>query len=219
MNVGQLQTLTLTKLSDNGTYYASTLGTLNEAQRLFVLLTLCLETTANFPLAATQPFYHVLPTFTDFLLPRRVLNSAGQRLRPAKLSELDALDSGWQSTPGIPTRYAMVGLDLLAVYPQPVATDALTVTYARAPVLMTVSGNTPEIPARSHYSLSNYAAYASRLLEGGQEFAKFGGYFNDFLDEAQELQELMKARNLDLRYEKNPFELAGVDRSTLVWSK
>lgn len=219
MTTAQLEVLALTKLSDDGTYYPSVLDALNEAQRFFCLLTLCLETTASFPLVATTAFYHVLPTFSDFLLMRRVLNSAGQRLRPAKLSELDALDSNWQSTPGIPTRYAMIGLDLMALYPQPAATDALTCTYAQAPVALANPGDVPAIPARSHYSLSNYAAYASREPEGGQEFAKFQGFFNDFLDEAQEIQELMKARNLDLRYEKNPFELAGVDRSTLTVRK
>jgi hypothetical protein len=217
VTVSALEVLVLQKLSEpTGTYYPATLGALNEAQRFFCLLTLCLEKTASFPLTAATPFYHVLPTFGDFLLPRRMLNSAGQRLRPAKLAELDALDSSWLARPGIPTRYVVLGLDLLAVYPQPVGADTLSVTYARAPVALTAGSQVPEIETRSHYALSNYAAYASRTPEGGQEFAKFIQFFNEFLDEAQEVQALVKERNRDLQYEKNPFELAGVDRSTLV---
>lgn len=218
MNVAQLEAQVWNLLDDNGTYYPepATLAALNEAQRFFCLLTLALETTASFSLAAAQPFYHVLAQLPDFLLPRRILNSNGQRLRPGRLSDLDAVNSTWQATPGLPQRYAHSGLDFLAVYPQSAASDVLTLVYAQAPPALVNQSDVPAIQENSHFCLANYAAYALRQAEGGQEMSKFTGYFNEFVDEAQRVQKLIKAKNLDARYEKAPFELEGMDRSRLL---
>jgi len=222
MTTSSLQAAVWNLLDDDGTYYpaANVLGALNEAQRFFCLLTLCLEMTSSFPLTAGTAFYHMLPVFPDWLLPRRVLNSAGQRLRPGRLNVLDALYPNWTNSPGTPKRYAHLGFDLLAICQQPTENDVMLVTYAQAPAPLENPTDVPEIRENSHFALPNYAAYALRQPEGGQEFRKFLGYFNDFLDEAQAVQMLVKAKNVDAGYERPPFELERMDRSRLVaWGK
>lgn len=218
MNLAALETQTWTLLDDDGTYYQQPAvdAALNEAQRFFCLLTLCLETTTSFALTAETTFYHVRQALPDWLLPRRILNSNGQRLRPARFTELDAVNTNWQATPGTPQRYAHAGMDFLGIYPQPAADDVLTVVYAAAPALLVSAGDVPDIQENSHFALPNYAAYALRQAEGGQEFSKFLGYFGDFLDEAQRVQGLIRAKNLDARYERPPFELARMDRSRML---
>lgn len=220
MNVAALQAQVWNLLDDDGTYYPpqNVLDALNEAQRFFCMLTLCLEKTASFPLTGGTVFYHVRQTLPDWLVPRRLLNSNGMRLRPCRLHELDAVNSGWQSTPGTPQRYALAGIDLLATYPQSAAADTLTMVYACAPAALAAQTDTPQIQENSHFALANYAAYALRQAEGGQELRKFLGYFNDFLDEAQRVQQLVKAKNRDAQYETAPFEVSLMDRSRLIGS-
>lgn len=220
MNLAALEQQTWDLVDDDGTYYQelAVRAALNEAERLFCLITLSYEVTSSFPLNGEQAFYHVRETLTDWLAPRRLLASSGQRLRPGRLSDLDALNSGWQDTPGTPSRYAHLGLDFLAIYPQPAEADALVAVYAAAPPQMVDAADEPVIQENSHFALPNYAAYALRQPEGGQEFSKFLGYFNDFLDEVQRVQALVLAKNLDLRYEIAPFELERMDRSRLLAS-
>lgn len=220
MNLAALEALAWNLLDDDGTYYPEPAlrAALNEAQRFFCLITLCLENTTSFGLAGGQTFYHVRQAFPDWLLPRRIYNSQGMRLRPARFSDLDALNSNWQSTPGAPLRYVHAGLDFLAVTPQPTSLDSLLVVYAQAPPQMVAPTDEPAIQENSHFALANYAAYAARQVEGGQELSKFTAFFSDFLDEAQRVQKLVRAKNLDLQYEIAPFELEHMDRSRLLGS-
>lgn len=212
MDVTTLEGLVWTKLNDGGgVYYPSALGALNEGQRLFVLLSLCLEATESFTLTANQLSYNILGTLPDFVLPRRIYNSAGQQMRPATIAELEALDSDWQATTGTPYRYVVRGLDWLAVYPQPAAADTLSIVYARCPVGMVLGTDVPEIRVASQYALVNFAAYVLRNPEGGQEMSKFAGYFQEFLAEAQKVGDLVRARNRGSGFEtKGPFELERV---------
>jgi hypothetical protein len=212
VTLATLEGLTWGKLNDGGgTYYPDAAGALNEAQRLFTLLSLCLETTASFALTGGQLSYNVLTQLADFILPRRVYNSAGQQLRPATIAQLEALDSDWQNTAGLPLRYVVSGLDWLAVYPQTPAADTLTIVYVRCPPTLALSTDVPQIRAASQYALVNYASWALRLPEGGQEFAKFGGYLKEFLTEATKVAALVRERNKDAAFETvGPFELERV---------
>ena len=212
MTLATLQSLVWTKLNDGGgVYYPDATGALNEAQRLFALLTLCLEATATFPLTANVFSYNLLGTLPDFILPRRIYNSGGQQMRPAVIAELEALDSAWQNTAGTPYRYASCGLDWLAVYPQPAAADTLQIVYASCPVSMVNPTDVPEIRAASQYALVNYAAWALRLAEGGQELAKFQGYLAEFFAEAKKVADLVRARNKDAAFQTAmPYELQAV---------
>jgi hypothetical protein len=212
MTLTTLELLTLGKLNDStGTYYPDTSGALNEAQRVFVLLSLCLEKTASFALTGGQLSYNVLTQLPDFVLPRRVYNSSGQQMRPATIAQLEALDSDWQGTAGVPLRYVARGLDWLAVYPQPPSADTLSIVYACCPTTLAAGDDTPGIRMQSQYSLVNYASWALRQPEGGQEFAKFAGYLKEFMGEAVRVAALVRERNKDAGYETvGPFELERV---------
>lgn len=209
----QLQILALAKLNDpNGTYYAAAGGAVNEGQRRFVFETLCLETSGPLALTPATLSYSLLATLADFLAPLRIYNSSGARLRPSSIAELEALDSGWMNRPGTPARYVWRGLDWLAVYPQPPGADALTVYYANAPAPLVLDTDTPQIRAASQYALANWAAWALRLPEGGQELAKFGLYRAEYSAEAAAVRALVKDRNKDSDYERMAFERTRVKR-------
>lgn len=191
--------------------YPEVLSALNRAQRMFVLLTLCLETTETFvPSGAT--FYNMRTYFQDWMLPLRISTAAGQRVRPTRLAELDALDAGWQSSAGSPVRYAALGFDFLALYQQSAAVN-LIVTYARAPGAMVQTTDSPSIDEEYHPSLVDFAIAWLRLKEGGQEFAKTMPYLKRFFAEADKEAEFVRQRNLAARYDNVPFELRRLDRS------
>ena len=88
---------------------AAALAALNEGQRFFCLLTLCLEKTGTLPPAANTIFYHLLTQagFRDFLLPLRLKVTGGARLTPDCLQTLHARSSSGQATAGTPARYAI----------------------------------------------------------------------------------------------------------------
>jgi hypothetical protein len=202
-----------------GTYYstAEINSALNEAQRLFVLLTLCLEVTAAFTLTAAVTFYHMRTTFEDWILPLRVTTLGGSKIFPSELEDLDSLDSGWQASPGAPVRYASLGFDFFAIYQQPAAAGTVVnITYAQQPLVMAADTDTPQIQQEFHPALVAYAIYRVRMKEGAQEFAKTMPYFNSFLDEAQKCGEYVRARNIGGGYDILPFELARFDRSKVA---
>jgi len=189
---------------------AEVLAAINEGQELAALLTLCLEKTVDFPLAAT--FYQQRSTLTDFLVPLRI-TVAGVRLRPSTLAELDAMNPDWQATAGTAARYATLGCNLLAVTPQQNVTAQFTYAYSPAQLL---AGDTPVIPVANHQDLVEYGVYRCRLKEGAQQLARGLGNFNTFLDSMQKLGDYTRARSLAARYDVQPLELALFDRSKLV---
>lgn len=202
-----------------GGYYtrAETRAALNEGIRFFTLLTLGLEATANFPLAAATTFYHAQQTLPDWMLPLRVQLDGGAFLRPRRLEELDALDTGWQSSSGTPSHYAAMGFDFLAIYKQPTgSSNSLQVTYARAPVPLVLDTDAPEYPEDLHPAFVDYAIPRLRFREGPQEFSKSLPYLGRFMDEAKRYGNYVRARSLALRYDKQPPELERMDLSKLL---
>ena len=223
MTLAQLRTRTLQRLDEDTTspvYWSAQEihAALNEAQRVFVFLTLCLEKTGTLALSAATTFYHLRSTFSDFLLPLRVrVASTGAKVHPARLQELDALDSTWPSSAGTPVRYACLGFDFFAVYKQPAAPGtSLDVTYAHTPATLAADGDTPEIPTEHHLTLIDYAIPRLRAKEGGQEFVKTLPLFGQFLDAASKMAAYVRARSLEARYDRLPFELSSYDRSRLI---
>jgi hypothetical protein len=212
LTLSQIESLALTRLGDNGTYYPGVLDAINEAQRLFCLVSLCLETSETFPLAANTALYNVLPALSGFVLARRIYYG-GRLLRPASLAQLEAVEANWQSSLGTPARYALCGLDFLAVYPQTSTASQLTIVHVRPPVPLVNLSDVPEIRPASHWALASYAAWAVRQVEGGQEFAKFQTYFDEFMAEAQIVAGLVRQRTRDSGLEvAMPFELTRTKR-------
>lgn len=200
-------------------YYptAEIIAALNEANRLFVLLTLGLETTVTWSVPQATTSFHMLQTYADWLVPLRIQNATGQKIRPMRLDDLAALDSNWPNSPGTPYRYSHVGVDVLSIYHQPATIGTnLTVTYARAPVDLVLDADVPEIPATYHPDLVDYAINRMRMPEGGQEFAKTLPLLDNFLKGAAKYADFVRSRNRGSQYDKDPFELESFDRSKLL---
>jgi hypothetical protein len=217
LTLAQLRTRTLTRVGEDATapaYFTGSqaMSAINRAQRLFVLLSLCVERTVSYTLTAATCWSHVRTTVTDFLAPLR-LEYSSARLRPARLSELDALAATWQATAGDPERYALIGLDLLAVYKQLAAGGTLSLVYAAAPATLLADADVPEIPAEYHEDLVEGAVTLLRLAEGGQELAKAWPGFGRLVAGATKMAGYVRQRSLDLRYDRLPLELDKIDLS------
>ncbi len=217
MNLGAIRIRLAERLDDqNGVYYTSVEmnSAINEAQRLFVLLTLCLEKTASFSLVAGTTFYTDLrASLTDYLLPLRV-NISNVRVRPANFSELDYLNSAWEAATGVPTAYVTRGFNALAIYPHPSGSGtSLSITYAYEPAVLTSDSDIPEIPLEHHPDLIDCAVYLCRLKEGGQEFQKGLAFYGRFLDTCSKYATFIRARSVAQGYDRLPFDLARHDIS------
>jgi hypothetical protein len=202
-------------------YYpkAEIVAALNEAQRFFCLLTLGLEVTSPWAVTAATTYFHMLSVFADWIVPLRITDAAGAKVRPARFEELTSLDSGWPSSPGAPYKYVAAGVDFVAVYRQPAgAGTVLNVTYARAPLPLVSDADVPEIPAEYHPKLVEFGIYRMRQVEGGQEFAKTLPMLAGYLDGAQHYADYVRARNKGSRYDAVPFELKSFDRSEMFKS-
>lgn len=222
MTAGQLATQILGDLGESAvspTFYTfpEVLGAINEAQRLFCLLTLCLERTVTLELSANTTFYSVLTLYTDWIVPLRLRIAGGAKLAPGRLTDFDAISETWQADRGTPERYACSGFDLLALYKAPAAIGTtLSITYARSPVEMATAGETPEIPEEYHPDLAHYAIPRLRAKEGGQEFQKVAPRLGTFIEAAQKMAAFVRARNKAQRYDRVPVELKRFDISKLL---
>lgn len=196
--------------------YQEVLAWINTAQRVSVLLTLFLEATGTLALATDgRPFYRMLSTFSDWLLPLRVRLSSGAKLRPDRLQNLSALDSSWTRSAGAPSRYALRGFDLLGVYQQPSGAASLSITYARSPIVLVNPTDVPELPDEYHPTLIDAAIVLCRAKEGAQEFSKVMPLWGKYLDEMTRLGDMVRHRSRERGYDFLPVELAKLDRSRI----
>lgn len=202
------------------TFYPTTeiIRSLNEAERFFCLLTLCLETTQAWVIPANTTYFHMLGYFSNWIVPLRMTNAAtGAKIRPSRQEDLGALNAQWIASPGTkPLYYTVLGADLVGIYPQPTALFTANVTYARAPVALANDTDVPEIPVEYHPRLVDYAIYRMRQVEGSQEFQKVIPLYNDFLEAAQRYAAYVRSRNLGSRYDKVPPEDEFFERSKLL---
>lgn len=191
---------------------------LNAAQRLFVLLTLCLETTEALVLTVEPPtaFYSMMSEYADWLVPLRVRVAGGAKLLPKRLVELAAYDASWNASAGFPVYYSLSGFDLLGVYQQPEAAMSLDITYAQCPPLLINPTDVPAIPDEYHPELIEGAIPLCRAKEGGAEWQKTLKSWNRFLDSATRLGDFVRARNRELGYDRLPAELRRFDRSKML---
>lgn len=195
------------------------IAALNEGNRFFCLLTLALEATKTWTVSAATTFFHMMTVsgFADWIVPLRIANASGQKIRPASVDTLNSLNPAWMASPGTPARYASLGSDLIALYSQPAGGGTvLTVTYARAPTALAADGDIPEVPATVHPHLVNYGIYRMRQGEGGGEFQKALPLLDDFLSAAEKYADYMRARNEGADYDTGPFELQAFDRSPIT---
>ena len=200
-------------------YYsvAETQNALNACQRLFCLLTLCLETTGTFALATDgTSSYQMLSEFADWLLPLRIRIVNGAKLALGTISDLGAIDDNWRLTRGTPQRYAVTGFGLLSTYPQASSPATLSITYARCPDPMGWGSDVPEIPAEYHINLIDGAIPMLRSKEGAQEWQKIIDQWDRFIAACRHCGERIRARNRELGYDAMPAELERYDTSRLM---
>ena len=226
MNVLELQRRIIDRVGDDPDVDASlmhytpteVLAALNQCQRLFCLLTLCLETTANLGLTGVAR-YHMLNQFADWIAPLRLRNALGNKIRPNRLADLAALNRTWASSSGVPVRYARTGFDLLSFYQQ--NTSTISITYARSAVELLSTypadnGQAPEIPTRYHQALIDGAIPILRVKEGMQEWQKVLPQWGRFLEAVQELAQFIRARNIEQGYDSIPIEIKRYDGSRML---
>lgn len=196
-------------------YYSrgEVMSALSDVQEMFVLLTLCLETTGTLTVSST--WTRAMDTFSDFLCPLRI-RRAGGKVRPATLKDLDARDRSWQAATGAPTHYAMCGFELLATYPTTATSEALAVTYARCPVRLAADADVPEIRAEYHEALVDGAIPILRVKEGAQELGSSLHRFRRFLDAAKDCGEKTRAKYAAAQYDRLPPEIRMADLSAIT---
>lgn len=203
---------------------------LNYSQRFFCLLTLCIERTANFALGASTCFHniisHAINPLADFIVPLRA-TVGGKRLKTATVHQLNLLDPFWTITPEtafldltntlsiVPTYYAVLGCDMLAVYPQDDAGVTMRLTYAASPTELSLSSLSAELetPTQYHPCIVDFAILVLIQKQGGAEFANEIPRLKVFLEEAGRLGGEVRSRMKAQGYERVPFDLASYDRS------
>lgn len=218
MTLLQLQDRILERIGEHGAvdgFYsrAEVTNAINEAQRVFVLATLCLEKTATFTLNGNQTWYTLFSTFPDFIVPLalRVQGTSGNKLTPETLRSLDNRNPSWQAETGSPRSYVVNGFNLFGVYPAPAATTTLDFTYAYSPTTLTYDSQVPQIPEEYHDDLILYCLPRLRVKEGGAEFAKHAPLMNRFWESTQKLANYVRHRNIGSRYDTVPAELQFTD--------
>lgn len=202
MQLSDLRTRVLQRIEVDPTdalwQFAAT-AALNEGQRIFAFLTLCLEVTRMLPLTSGVSFYNLLATWADFIVPLRV--KLATKLRAESLFEMAMADPSFLSTTGTPTRYGCIGADLLYLNKRPGAGLTLSVTFARMPALLALDTDVPDILEADHEALIAYAIPRLRANEGGLELKNSAPLFASFVD-------YVKTRAADVRDRSNR---AGLD--------
>lgn len=188
------------------------LSALNTAQRLFSMLTLCLETTATMQLTGGA-FYRALTFFPDWICPLRFRIPGGAKIKPSRLADLAALDNQWSNRAGVPIRYSCSGFDLLGFYKQD--SSIVRVTYARSPVLLVAAGSA-EIPEEYHPALIEAAIPLLRMKEGQQEWQKTLTSWDRFTSEVGRCADTVRARNMEQGFDRIPPEIRKFDRSAVL---
>lgn len=186
---------------------AHVLEAVNAAQRLFVLLSLCLEAKASLTLAANQVTERLLTVFPDFIVALRVQTSTSGKVRPASVEGFAARDDSWRlARAAVPTAYVVHGFDFAMFYPAPSAGCVLSLTYARGPATLSADGDVPGIPEEYHQDLADAAIVILRMKEGGQEFAKEMPRWKSFLSAAGQCADSVRKRNRLAGYDREPAE-------------
>lgn len=206
MTLGEIEGKLRSRVGDGGSSYwtaAEVAEAVNAAQRIFALLTWCLESRGTLSVLANQAEVRLLTAFPLMIAVIRMENPDGERLFPTTVNGFAAGDDRWRAARAVyPGFYAVHGFDYAMFFPAPVGSVNLTVTYARGPATVAVSGDVPEIPEEYHAALVDGAEPLLRLKEGGQEFAKVLPAWESFMAAARMCAQKVRERN----------KLAGADR-------
>ncbi len=226
MNLAELKTALLQRIGElypnNATpvFFTDAEATtaLNSSQRIFVFGTLCLEAEDTLTLGANTTWANAFDSFDNYLLPLRVRTSDDVRVRPARLSELDALDPEWSTRIALGEarieRYAACGFGMLAFYKQHELDRNLTVTFARSATALADDADIPEVDEEYHDALVDLSMPLLRMKEGDSELTKTLPYFGRGVEAMKREAARVRVRNAS--YDHQPPELARFDLSKLI---
>lgn len=206
MTHAELQTDVLRAVGENPAaprYFTAQQATdaLNQAQRVFAFLTLCLEGTATFTAQPGQVWNAFAPT--GLIVALRV-EIGGYRIWPERLKVFSGRNAYWQNHQEEPQYYAQPGPKLIALHPAPAVETTATVRYARLPVALAAGGDIPEVPEPYHRELVNFAVWRLRLREGAQELQIGRSGLRRFFRAAKQHAEDIRARSLAERLDALP---------------
>ena len=223
MTLNEILTQILVRLREDSSspvYFtaAEVAAAVNTSQRLFVFLTMCLEGTAPLTISSASRVYRPLQTLGDWMQPLELrMASNGGKLRPARLEEFDAERSDWETVANEPPdAYCCLGFDYIVLNRTPTETATVNLIYSRCPTLLSSGGAVPEIPTEHHQQLVDAGIVFTRLKEGAQEFSKELPRLDRFLAAAGQLAAHVRARNIEMGYDRLPPELDRVDLSKIA---
>jgi len=205
------------RLDDDGTYYttAEVIHALNVAERLWALLTLCIEHNFSVQIGFAGESFTDAPLGT--IVPLQVnYGNIPVPLKPETLHQFAARNSNWRNeAAGVPKRFAWAGWDLVAVSPPPIS-PLVAAKVAREPFAMTIIQDTPGIEPEQQVHLVDFAIAFLRLKEGGQEMANAMEYMKRFLDAAEKYSRFNRSRTKGQVYDGvQPPDLSQWDRGRL----
>lgn len=99
---------------------------------------------------------------------RAVLTSTGDLLGVVSREQLDVAQPGWETNTGTPQYVVEVGDGNVIITPTPTAIDTITLTVKRLPLTamaLATPTDTPEIPARHHYRMLDWALHLAYLKQ------------------------------------------------------
>jgi hypothetical protein len=209
MTAGDLAARALVAAGDpaTGGYYTLQMAqdAIDAAQVLMSFTTLCLETTQAF--TVTTPAVDLSSVWTDGIVPLR-LRIGGAKIRPANLGMFAAAEPGWYAASGTPSRYAMVGDNLLVLNKTTGAGVSVQLTYARLSAQLTDPSQSLEIPEEFQPALVEFAVPWLRMSEGGQEFTKVLPRLKAFAEAQSQLADNVRKRSIANAFDALPYEMS-----------
>lgn len=166
----------------------------NEGVVDFLLRTGCKVTSSTLTLTAGTSDYTIDTGILHIV--DLYLTSAGDVFTPNRVSHFELLElrraNSVASSPSM--KYAVMGSNLLLVYPTPDAADVLTMYSVPRPVTLSAGANTPsEIPAEFHPAVELYALARLASMRDDQTSAQ-GQRYTDAYE--QWVTRAKKAKNL-----------------------
>lgn len=146
---------------------------LNEAEQEAAERSLLIEdaSTAYVCEIALEVGVATYPLHESVLKIERAKLSNGDLLVRASREKMDLYSSTWETTTGTPEYFIDEGNGSIIVSPIPTVTDTLTLTVKRLPLKpMALDSDTPEIHARHHYRMLDWALRCAYLKQDADTF-------------------------------------------------
>lgn len=220
MNLSNLITNVQTTLQDAGVHFTNSAVsvTLNDAQRIVGLTTLCYEKSSDDWSPTIVAYQQFMPMPSDCIVPIYVRDATSRnRVYPAKLNDLELSDTSWWGTTGTYYQYYSIfnpsfaddttsGYCML-VYPRINTTSfRLHMVYAAVPSDMVSGTSTTKLPKGEESILSDYGKFIGLIRQHGRT-ERAVEFLQKFMAGIGRINDLMKSRYPGGRdFEPEPIE-------------